>query len=133
LGSSIRSSWRRSVFIRCSTSSIRTAPRRHRSLGDTLFFHSLGNLPGQDPLDGGVLVFLKDTLAGEKVIERLLADARFALTFLVRCHAFNSFLRLAARAISCGGVFCVFLMKPCKSTRSPAAMQKNHPRDCAVA
>jgi hypothetical protein len=36
-----------------------------------------------------------------------------------------SFFRLIANSISASGVFCVFLMNPCKSTMRPSQMQNS--------
>src|SRR5262245_59868695 len=83
------------------------ASREHR-LGQAVLAHDGGELARDDSLDGLGRDLLIDPLVFEKVVERR-ADTTFPL------HAI-SFMRLTARASSPGGVFCVFLTKPCSRT-----------------
>src|SRR5439155_14071399 len=94
-------------------------PLRHRTLGDALCFHRLFQLLGDDLLDRSFFACPKRSLFGKEFVERFFAQACFLLH-----HHVTSRLRFSASSTSCCGVFCVFLMKPCKRIIWPSPMQK---------
>src|SRR5439155_21345276 len=91
---------------------------RHGLLGLALLPHRLLQLPSEYPLDGdrfGLLsnaFFLKEAVkAGSAMIEWFLGGCPL---HWIPLSCLLLFLRASSRSSS--GVFCVFLMKPCRST-----------------
>src|SRR5271165_3229661 len=86
----------------------------HRFFRDVLCRHLLFDLPGDDALDRNRLDLLKDAFFLQERIE-----ARSGVAIML-FHHFNPCscvaFRVAAMALSEGGVCWLFLMKPCRST-----------------
>jgi len=76
---------------------------------EIFFLHGLGELPGDDLLDGLRLRFFENAL--------LLQEDGDARTHVFLTHCSNSFLRFRAKAKSSSGVVRVFLMNACSATR----------------
>src|SRR5258708_38912085 len=82
--------------------------------------HFLFDLEGDDPLGSSCLRGFKEMFFSQKVVE--VASKTFLL------HLLTSSLRTASRVLavrnSAGGVFCVFLTKPCNNTIVPSLTVK---------
>src|SRR5262249_5736109 len=89
---------------------------RHFNFGKAFLLHSSFHLTGNDALDRSRAHFLVNTFLAQPTIKSR-ADVLF-LQFP------SPFLRLSARSISRSGVFCVFFIKPCKSTMQSCSTQK---------
>src|SRR6185312_11895840 len=91
-------------------------PPRHVRLAQLLFRHLLTDLPRQNALDRHSCYFFIDIFFTQPVVE--------AAADVLLLHHSTPFIRFRARSISCCGVFCVFLMKPCNSTMLLLLTQK---------
>src|SRR6266700_318332 len=96
-------------------------------LAHALPLHFLAELPRNHPGDGFDLRCFPDAFFIKELIQggapmwihlRLCLDLGLA-------HASISFIRLCARAISAGGIFCVFLMKSCTTPNRPFPAKNN--------
>src|SRR6185312_10597362 len=83
---------------------------REACLGDLLLLHGFLELPRDNLFDRLHLEFFERTLLLEEVIE---LASHVGIAFLAHSLA-TSFIRFFAKSRSACGVFCAFLMNPCR-------------------
>ena len=95
-------------------------PPSHFHLCNILFLHNLCNLECQNSLHR----LFGRLFIGSLFFKKILEQGTYFSFFNSFSH-FKPLILLCARSSSSAGVFCVFLMNPCKSTIAPSCIQNN--------